>query len=184
MKKILFSLLCLIASSVSAEGISSWTYDDLENGWNSDALAKLYFHNSEPQRQWAWEALGKIAFTGQECILDFGCGDGKVSAEMSRLARNGTVLGVDVSKKMLHLAKIYFPPYAFPNLAFKESTSLTLDDFLGEQECDLVCAFAVFHLISNPLEVLKNLRTHLKPTGKLLLVIPTGQSPVLYEAAK
>jgi trans-aconitate 2-methyltransferase len=182
-RNILIGLSFLTCSSLPAMNITSRTFNDVENGWNSDSLAKMYFHHSETQRQWAWEALGKISFSGQEKILDFGCGDGKISAEMSRLVKNGSVLGLDVSQKMTHLAKINFPSYAFPNLEFKNSESLTLTDFRGTQECDLVCTFSVFHLISTPLEVLKNLKTHLKPSGKLLIVTPTGKSPVLYQAA-
>jgi trans-aconitate methyltransferase len=179
------TIICtfLISASLSAENITSFTFNDVQCGWNTDSLAKMYFHHSEMQRQWAWEALSKISFSGNEKILDFGCGDGKVSAEMARLVKNGTVLGVDVSKEMIHLSKIYFPKFAFSNLAFKNSQSVTFADMPGNQDCDLVCSFAVFHLISNPLEVLKNLRTHLKPSGKLLIVLPTGKNPVLYQAA-
>ncbi|HSX04802.1 MAG TPA: methyltransferase domain-containing protein [Rhabdochlamydiaceae bacterium] len=180
---ILLSFSFLTCSSLPASNISSFTFKDVDRGWNSDSLARMYFHHSETQRQWAWESLSKISFSGNEKILDFGCGDGKVSAEMARLARNGSVLGVDVSEKMIHLANIYFPSYAFPNLTFKNSQSVTFDDMPGNQDCDLVCAFTVFHLISNQLEVLKNLKTHLKSSGKLLLIIPTGKNQALYQAA-
>lgn len=182
-RAILLSLSFFSYSSISATNITSLTFNDVDRGWNSDSLAKMYFHHSETQRQWAWESLGNVSFTGHEKVLDFGCGDGKVTAEMARLIKNGTVLGVDVSEKMIHLAKIYFPTYAFPNLTFNNSESLTLSDLPGAEEYDLVCAFTVFHLISNPLEVLKNLKTHLKPSGKLLIVVPTGENPALYQAA-
>ncbi|MBX7065836.1 MAG: methyltransferase domain-containing protein [Parachlamydiales bacterium] len=175
--------ICLFAWSLAASNISSFTFKDTDRGWNSESLAKMYFHHSEIQRQWAWEMLSKVPFRGNEKILDFGCGDGKISAEMARLAKNGSVLGVDVSEKMVHFASICFPGYAFPNLAFKNTQSLTLADLPGSADCDLVCAFAVFHLISNPLEVLKSLRTHLKQAGKLLLVTPTGKNSALYQAA-
>ncbi len=181
--KMLLSLSCLSCSILTAENITSWTFNNVDHGWNSDSLAKMYFHHSETQRQWAWEALSGISLSGNEKVLDFGCGDGKVSAEIARLLKNGQVLGLDVSEKMIHLAKICFPSYAFPNLEFKNSKSLILEDFAGNRDCDFVFAFAVFHLISNPLEVLKNLRNHLKPTGKLLLVIPTGKNEALYQAS-
>lgn len=182
-RTILISLLFFTCSSLAAANITSLTFNDVDHGWNSDSLAKMYFYHSETQRQWAWESLSNISLSGHEKVLDFGCGDGKVTAEMARLVKNGTVLGVDVSEKMIHLAKIYFPSYAFPNLTFKNSESVTLADLPGKQEYDLVCAFTVFHLIPTPLEVLKNLKTHLKPCGKLLIVVPTGANPALYQAA-
>lgn len=183
LRTILLGFSFLTCASLTATNITSLTFNDVDCGWNSDSLAKMYFHHSETQRQWAWEALSKLSLSEDAKILDFGCGDGKVSAEMARLAKNGTVLGVDVSEKMIHLAKIYFPSYAFNNLTFKNTESITFADLPGKQEYDLVCAFTVFHLISTPLEVLKNLKTHLKPLGKLLIVVPTGKNPALYQAA-
>ncbi len=183
LRTILLSLSILTSFSLTATNVSSLTLTDVDGGWNSDSLAKLYFHNSETQRQWAWESISKLSLSGDEKILDFGCGDGKVSADMARLVKNGTVLGIDISEKMIHVARIYFPSYAFPNLQFKNSASITFSDLPGNQDYDLVSSFAVFHLISNPLEVLKNLKTHLKPSGKLLLVVPTGKNPALFQAA-
>jgi trans-aconitate methyltransferase len=166
-----------------ASQISSITFTDVDKGWNSNELVKLYFHNSETQRQWAWEILSKISWTGNEKVLDFASRDGKISAEISRLARHGSVLGADMSKCMVHFAQINFPTYAYPNLQFVHSQSLTFSDLPGKQDCDVVTALTAFHLISSPVEVLKNLKTHLKPTGKLLLSIPTGKNSALQEAA-
>jgi trans-aconitate 2-methyltransferase len=169
--------------SLAASEISSITFTDVDKGWNSKELVKLYFHNSETQRQWAWEILSKISWKGDEKVLDFASGDGKISAEIARLVSRGSVLGVDVSECMVHFAEINFPSYAFHNLKFAQSESITFSDFLGIQDCDIVTALTAFHLISNPIEVLKNLKTHLKPAGKLLLTIPTGKNEALRKAA-
>ena len=181
-QKILAAAL-LTSSSLMALNITSATFNNIDQGWNSEQLAKLYFHHSETQRQWAWEMLSKVTFTGDEKVLDFGCRDGKISAEMARIAKNGSVCAIDVSKPMIHLAKMCFPSFAFPNLTFHNSASFDLEDFPGKQDCDYVCAFTVFHLLPNPLETLKTLKTHLKSSGKLLIIIPTGKNPELYQAA-
>lgn len=175
------ALLLGTTCTLAASQISSFTFTDNETGWNSPEMVKLYFHNSETQRQWAWEILSKISWTGNEKVLDFACRDGKISAEISRLVRHGSVLGTDVSPCMVHFATINFPHYAYPNLQFIQSRSF--NDFPGKHDYDLVTALTAFHLISNPKEVLKNLKTHLKPTGKLLLTIPTGKNRTLREAA-
>lgn len=177
------ALLLGITCTLTASQISSITFTDVDKGWNSNELVKLYFHNSETQRQWAWEILSKISWTGNEKVLDFASGDGKISAEISRLVSRGSVLGVDVSKCMVHFAQINFPTYAYHNLQFVQSQSLNFSDLPGAQDCDLVTALTAFHLISNPVEVLTNLKTHLKPTGKLLVTIPTGKNNALREAA-
>ena len=144
----------------------------------------MYFHYSETQRQWAWELLGKHRFKGNEKILDFGCGDGKITAEISHLVPDGSVLGVDLSPEMLRLAQIKFPQYAYPNLVFRRSSSLVFADFSENSSLyDVICSFAVFHLVAEPLETLKNLKQGLKSTGRLLLVIPTGTNPTIYQVA-
>ena len=94
--------------------VPNWSFDNANSGWNSSSLAEMYFHYSETQRQWAWELLGKHRFKGNEKILDFGCGDGKITAELSHLVVDGNVLGVDLSSEMLRLAQIKFPQFADP----------------------------------------------------------------------
>lgn len=179
--------ICLLALSFSLNTFASsdcgWSLDNIRYGWNSSSLVTTYFHNSELQRQWAWELLGKQKLRGDEKILDFGCGDGKITAEISRLIPNGSITGVDMSSDMLHFAYIKFPGYAYPNLDFKQSHSLTFGDIPGQQAYDMICAFCVFHLIANPQDVLQNLRSHLKPRGRLVLVIPAGKNPAFFTAA-
>lgn len=164
--------------------VPNWSFNNTSSGWNSLTLAEMYFHYSETQRQWAFELLGKQRFQGNEKILDFGCGDGKITAELSRFVPKGSVLGVDLSPEMLRIAHMKFPHYAYPNLEFKKSESLVFADFsLTSSQYDVICSFAVFHLVADPLETLKNLKRYLKPSGKLLLVIPTGTNPTIYQAA-
>lgn len=151
-----------------------WSFEDTQ-GWNSLALAKMYFHNSETQRQWAWELLGKYRFNGDERILDFGCGDGKVTSELSRLVSEGSVVGVDISSDMLHIAKMRFPPFAYSNLSFSQTVPKSI--------FDVITSFSVFQFIADPVDNLKTLKTSLIPNGKLLLSIPTNFSdPTLFQA--
>lgn len=177
----LLSSLCFTA--FASNNTPNWALDELTSGWNAQSLVKSYFHNSELQRQWAWELMGKQSLHGNEKILDFGCGDGKISAEICRLVPQGSLTGVDISSEMLRFAEIKFPRYAYSNLEFKKSASLTFDDIPGQQAYDIICSFCVFHQVANPLDLLKNLKNHLKPTGKLVLVIPAGKNPAFFDAA-
>lgn len=183
-----FIFSCLFSFSMYISAFASndtpnWSLNEVTSGWNAHSLVKSYFHNSELQRQWAWELIGKQPFRGNEKILDFGCGDGKISAEICRLVPLGSVTGVDISSEMLRFAEIKFPRYAYSNLEFKKSTSLTFDDIPGQQSYDIICSFCVFHQVANSLDLLKHLKDHLKPTGKLVLVIPAGKNPAFFDAA-
>jgi trans-aconitate methyltransferase len=178
--KILLTFSCCVSLHA---GSPQWSLDQVNEGWNSETLVKQYFHHSELQRQWAWELIGKQTLTGREAILDFGCGDGKISAELSRLIPNGSVTGVDISTEMLKIAKLKFPSYAYPRLSFQQSTSLTFADIPGTHSFDLIISFCVFHQIAQPLDVLVNLKEHLKPDGKLVVLIPAGKNAPFFQAA-
>lgn len=175
--------MCLIYKTLLAFALSmsSLTFA-ITSGWNCNPLVKAYFHNSEMQRQWAWEILGKLKWQGDENVLDFGCGDGKISAELSRLIPRGRITGYDISGDMLAFANVKFPNSLYPNLEFKKSHSFTFDDCCGDHSYDVVCAFCVFHQVKHPIEVLNNLKTYLKPKGKLLLVIPQAADPTFMKA--
>ncbi len=104
-----------------------WEVDDPSQGWNHDSLVLEYFHHSELQRQWAWQLIGPYPLNGNERILDFGCGDGKITAELSHCLPNGQILGVDLSDQMLHFARRAFPKENFPHLSFALSPSLDFE---------------------------------------------------------
>ena len=46
--------------------------------------AKDYAKNSQNQYQWAKELIPKLKLTGNEVLLNIGCGDGKITAELSK----------------------------------------------------------------------------------------------------
>src|ERR1700759_651813 len=53
-------------------------------------LRNIYIHNSELQRRWAsFIAPHLKILKGNERILDVGCGDGKVTADISRFIPDG-----------------------------------------------------------------------------------------------
>jgi trans-aconitate 2-methyltransferase len=83
--------------------------------WN----AADYAANSSVQQSWARELMARLDLRGDELILDVGCGDGKVTAEIARAVPRGSVTGMDASAEMIGFAKKTFPPKKFPNLKFQ-----------------------------------------------------------------
>src|SRR5471032_3383453 len=83
--------------------------------WN----AADYAANSVVQQTWARELIAKLKLRGDEHILDVGCGDGKVTAELAHVVPHGSVTGVDASPQMIQFAKKYFPPSQISNLKFQ-----------------------------------------------------------------
>jgi trans-aconitate 2-methyltransferase len=125
-----------------------------------------YEKHSSPQQQWARDAMRGLALAGNERVLDIGCGDGKVTAELAAHVPNGSVLGIDSSETMIEFAHRRFPPAFFSNLQFRlgDATHLTYS-----HEFDLVVSFASLHWVSDHLAVLAGIKRALVPSGRTLL---------------
>jgi len=82
--------------------------------WNAEDYAR----NSSVQLQRAQELISKLALRNSESVLDIGCGNGKISAQLAQVVKNGNVPCVDLSEGMIRLASEQFPPAKIPNLPF------------------------------------------------------------------
>jgi trans-aconitate 2-methyltransferase len=67
-----------------------------------------YASNSKVQQKWAHELITKLKLHGGERILDVGCGDGKITAEIARAVPQGEAVGVDASPQMIEFAEKAF----------------------------------------------------------------------------
>jgi trans-aconitate methyltransferase len=130
--------------------------------WN----AKDYENNSQAQQKWARELIPHLNLTGTEHILDLGCGDGKVTAELASLVSGGSVVGVDNSRQMIELAKEKYPQNQYFNLSFQvmDASHLTFTDSF-----DVVFSNAVLHWVKNHQPVVEGLYKSLRLGGKILL---------------
>lgn len=108
----------------------------------------------------------KFDLKGNENILDIGCGDGKITAEISRHIPLGKVVGIDSSKEMIDYALSQFPKQDFPNLKFY---NIYARSFALDEKFDLVFSNATLHWFSNHLSVLKCISRVMKQNGKLII---------------
>jgi trans-aconitate 2-methyltransferase len=130
--------------------------------WN----AKDYERNSQAQQKWARELIANLNLSGGEDILDLGCGDGKVTAELALLVAGGSVVGVDNSRQMIVLAKENYPQARHPNLSFQVMDA----GDLSFAECfDVVFSNAVLHWVKNHQPVIEGLHKSLRTGGKIFL---------------
>jgi trans-aconitate methyltransferase len=129
--------------------------------WNAQDYAK----NSQNQFQWAQELIPKLKLQGNEALLDIGCGDGKITAELAKCLFKGRAVGVDSSIKMIDLAKKAFPQKNYPNLRFEimDARKLTF-----KSEFDVIFSNAALHWIVDQKAVLASVQKSLKPGGRLL----------------
>ena len=130
--------------------------------WN----AQDYARHSAQQKKWARELIGKLRLEGHEHVLDIGCGDGLITAEIARKVPQGRVIGIDSSTDMITHARRQFSQKAYPNLSFIEmdARALTFEDAFH-----VVFSNAVLHWVRDHRPVVQGIARALKPGGRLLL---------------
>jgi len=66
---------------------------------------KKYKAASAHQKEWGAKLIGELNISGKERILDLGCGDGALTAQLAALTPQGSVVGIDASHGMIEAAK-------------------------------------------------------------------------------
>jgi trans-aconitate 2-methyltransferase len=130
--------------------------------WN----AADYAANSAVQQTWARELIVKLKLRGDEHILDVGCGDGKVTAEIARALPHGSVVGTDASAEMIAFARETFPPKKNPNLEFHVMDAREIQ---FAHQFDLVFSNAALHWVDDHEAILSGAATALKSGGRLVV---------------
>jgi len=129
--------------------------------WN----AKDYAKNSTNQYAWAQELIPKLNLSGNEALLDIGCGDGKITAELAKALPHGKTVGIDSSHEMINLAQTTFPQKNYSNLSFQQMDARKLTF----QACfERVFSNAALHWIVDQQAVLFGVQRSLKTSGRLL----------------
>ena len=118
------------------------------------------------QQSWARELIAKLKLRGDERVLDLGCGDGKVTAELARTVPCGEVTGVDASADMVAFAKKTFGASKISNLKFEVCDAREIQ---AEAKFDLVFSNAALHWVDDHEAVLRAVAGVLKPGGRLVV---------------
>lgn len=126
-----------------------------------------YNKNSSLQWDWAVGSIEEYDWRGNERVLDIGCGDGKITAFLAENLREGIVIGIDLSAKMIRYASGCFESQK--NLFFLEGDAESLP---FHQQFDLAVSFCCLHWVADQLKALESCHKSLLPGGRLLVVVP------------
>jgi trans-aconitate methyltransferase len=135
--------------------------------WDPEA----YVASSAAQRAWAQELVRRLDLRGGEQVLDIGCGDGLITAELAALVPEGRVIGVDSSPEMIAHARDAYPSRRFPTLEFAcmDAQGITLDG-----PFDRVFSNAALHWVRDHPAYLRGV-ARLMPTGARLVTSCGGR---------
>ena len=127
--------------------------------------ARDYAEHSQGQYGWGLSVVERLALRGTEWVLDIGCGDGKLTADIARKVPSGRVLGVDNAPDMIQFARS-------THMAELDNIDFLLAD---AQALDLAPAFdlafsnSTLHWIPDHAAVLEGLSSALRPGGRIFL---------------
>ncbi len=128
--------------------------------WN----AAEYHRLSAPQFQWGQRVLNQLHLRGDECVLDAGCGTGKLTRLLLENLPRGRVVALDLSRNMVRHAQLNLVP------DFDDRSSFVAADLaaLPFRNCfDGIFSTASFHWVLDHDGLFRNLYEALRPAGWL-----------------
>lgn len=135
-----------------------------------DKTAPNYDKEEEKDKQTHFLAINKIKtlLKPQDIVLDFACGTGIVSNEISEEVKQ--IIAIDFSSKMIEQAKAKIDKKNIENIQYRQLS--IFDKSLEEGAYDVILAVYVLHLITKPTETLNRIHQLLKPNGLFISVTP------------
>jgi trans-aconitate 2-methyltransferase len=123
--------------------------------------AKTYDAISDPQFNWGIEVLRRLELSGDEIVIDAGCGSGRVTEELIERLPSGRMIAVDGSEAMIAEARRRLGDRASYLVA-------DLSELEVDEPVDLVFSTATFHWILDHDRLFQRLRAALRPGGRLV----------------
>jgi SAM-dependent methyltransferase len=145
-------------------------YDDVWKKYGHlDAKSPAAFHRRRLVVQ-----LARDAVPGAKRVLDVGCGQGELIADLASGLPSTTVDGADVSQQSLHYARNKSPAADLFLL------DLSASDFAERNSArlgryDLVVASEVLEHIADDARAAKNLGSLIRPGGAAIVTVPGGK---------
>lgn len=129
--------------------------------------AEKYDSAKSPQTDAGRELIEMAKVKEDDSILDLGCGTGKLTIELAKLARKGKVIGIDPSSEMLDRARE--KTSSMTNVSLLNIPAQDLD---FNEEFNLVFSNSAFQWIKEQKDVIMRVFRALKPCGKITAQMP------------
>ena len=120
-----------------------------------------YDRISGPMQALGQAVLDRLALTGDETVLDAGCGSGRITETLIERLPRGRAIAVDVSESMVAAARERLGPGA--DVRRVDLLELELDE-----PVDAIFSTATFHWIADHNALFRCLHAALRPEGRLV----------------
>ncbi len=120
-----------------------------------------YKNASSHQKEWGSKLISDFSFSENASILDLGCGDGVLTAQLADKVPNGKVVGVDASIGMIDEAR----KQSKKNLVFMQMDINHMD---FSEEFDVIYSNAALHWVKDHKRLLDNSKKALKAGGVIV----------------
>ena len=124
--------------------------------------AATYHRVSTPHVEWAEILLGRLGLSGEETVLDAGCGSGKITLMLLERIPRGYVIAVDQAPSMVEHARAALEGRR-ADVIEADLTELELTEAV-----DAAFSSAVFHWIADHDRLFERLFAALRPGGRLV----------------
>ncbi|HYR45160.1 MAG TPA: class I SAM-dependent methyltransferase, partial [Terriglobia bacterium] len=124
--------------------------------------AAEYHRLSVPQFQWGQRVLIELKLRGDECVLDAGCGTGKLTRLLLQNLPRGRVVGLDLSRNMVRHARRGL------RREFGDRAQFVAADLLALPFCEVfdgIFSTASFHWVLDHDALFRNLFAALRSGG-------------------
>jgi SAM-dependent methyltransferase len=108
----------------------------------------------------------------EDAVLDIGCGAGQTTRDAARLATDGWVLGVDISKGMIERARSLVEAAGMRNVTFEDADAQ--DHPCPAERFDLAMSRFGTMFFRDPVVAFSNIGRGMRPAGRLLLMVWQG----------
>ena len=125
-----------------------------------DFDGQKYAHASAHQTEWGAKLIRELELQGNESVLDLGCGDGTLTAQIAEQLPRGHVVGIDASRGMIDAAL----PKSRENLRFVLMDINALEFFA---EFDVVFSNATLHWVKDHTRLYRYLCRALRNNGRV-----------------
>lgn len=140
--------------------------------WN----AETYHRVSNPQFDWGTTVLARLPLDGGECVLDVGCGTGRLAEQLLARLPNGRIFAIDQSSNMVSAARDYLKPRGRRiHLLVADAAALPI-----QGKADVVFSTATFHWVLDHPRLFRSLYDTLKPGGHLVAQCGGAQNLVRF----